>query len=92
MLVQLTLMLLLVAVGVLLSTRKDLAVMPLPETEESPYGDLEHHTLRCEPNYLPMSFFSRNRTSPACCPSEYSTGGGCLCMTPEQAHQLSMRK
>lgn len=88
MLVELIAMLLVVAAGVLLSTRKDLSVAPLPETEDSPY---EHHTLRSQPSYLSMSFFERNRTSPACCPSLYSSEGGCICMTPEQATVLSDR-
>lgn len=91
MLVELIIMLLVVAVGVILSTRKDLSLMPLPEKEESLYGDLEHHTLYAEPNYMPMSFFSRNRTSMSCCPSVYSSNGGCICMTPEQATVLSDR-
>ena len=91
MLVELTMMLLVVALGVLVSTRKDLSMMPLPEKEGSLYGDLEHRTLYAEPNYMPLSLFSRNRTSPSCCPSLYSGAGGCVCMTPEQASALSDR-
>ena len=91
MLVELTVMLLVVALGVLVSTRKDLSMMPLSEKEGSLYGDLEHNSLYSEPNYMPMSFFSRNRTSPSCCPSLYSSGGGCVGMTPEQAYALTDR-
>lgn len=91
MIAKILVMLLFVVAGVLLATRERLSVLPLPENEESLYGDLEHHTLHAQPNYLPMSYFSRNRVSPACCPAMHSTAGGCICMTPEQAEQLRMR-
>ena len=34
------------------------------------------------PKHLFM--FAHNKCSPGCCPSTYSSSGGCVCSTPEQ--------
>jgi uncharacterized protein (UPF0333 family) len=41
----------------------------------------------------PNKFLSFNVSSPECCQynSNYSTGAGCLCITPEQMHYLNCR-
>ncbi len=31
-----------------------------------------------------MFLFAKNRSSPACCPSTYSSDQGCVCVTPQQ--------
>lgn len=51
--------------------------------------------LRCESQYqsLPqnsMFYFARNVASPLCCPSTYSTSGGCVCTTKAQQALLGM--
>ena len=91
MIVELIVMLVVVSLGVLFSTRKDLSMFPLSEQDATLYKDLEHHRLVSQPDYMPMTFFSHNKTSPSCCPSHYSSAGGCICMTPEQAVALSDR-
>lgn len=91
MILELIVVLLVVSLGVLISTKKGLVSLPLPEQDMTLYEDLEQNRLFSEPDYMPMTFFSRNKISPACCPSYYSTSGGCICMTPEQATVLSDR-
>lgn len=41
----------------------------------------------------PRSLFSLsfNKCSPSCCPSTYSCGGGCVCMTDEQKNFIGSR-
>ena len=45
------------------------------------------------PEVSDTSFFlANNRSSPECCKaSTYSTGGGCVCMNPQQLNFLNMR-
>lgn len=38
-----------------------------------------------------MSILSENKYDPKCCPSSYSTGDGCACISPEQMKYLSNR-
>lgn len=38
-----------------------------------------------------MFLFAYNKSSPACCPSTYSTSTGCVCTTPEQRRLVSGR-
>lgn len=53
--------------------------------------------LKCESVYqaLPqnsMFVFARNVSSPLCCPSTYSTYGGCVCTTPQQRQLIGMMR
>jgi hypothetical protein len=43
-----------------------------------------HPTNSMEPPKDSMFLFARNISSPACCPSTYSTDKGCVCTTKEQ--------
>ena len=38
-----------------------------------------------------MDFFAGNSFEPECCPSTYSSGDGCACMSAEQVSYLSQR-
>ena len=38
-----------------------------------------------------LSMFADNKFDPNCCPSTYSTGSGCACVSPEQAKYLNER-
>ena len=38
-----------------------------------------------------MFIYSRNAMSPDCCPSQYSSDMGCVCVTPEQRDLLAQR-
>ena len=38
-----------------------------------------------------MLIFDSNKFSPDCCPSNYSTGEGCVCASPEQMKYLNER-
>jgi hypothetical protein len=53
--------------------------------------------LRCESVYQSppensMFYFARNIASPLCCPSTYSTMGGCVCTTPQQRALLGVMR
>ena len=39
-----------------------------------------------------MFVFSRNKASPECCPSTYSTSGGCVCTTPGQRKFIAEKR
>lgn len=45
---------------------------------------LKHETIYTALPKDSMFYFARNVSSPACCPSTYSTNGGCVCTTEEQ--------
>ena len=56
------------------------------------YSDLEHNVTGPIP--LPddeLVFFDKNKFSPDCCPSNYSSSSGCLCAAPEQMKYLNER-
>tara|TARA_B100000925_G_C21972460_1_gene458523 strand:+ start:1057 stop:1464 length:408 start_codon:yes stop_codon:yes gene_type:complete len=38
-----------------------------------------------------LSLFGENEMNPNCCPSSYSSGKGCVCMTSEQINFLNKR-
>ena len=38
-----------------------------------------------------LAMFTDNKFDPSCCPSTYSTGSGCACVSPEQAKYLNQR-
>lgn len=38
-----------------------------------------------------MDFFNDTPFRPDCCPSDYSNGNGCACLTPEQKYALKTR-
>ena len=38
-----------------------------------------------------LDFFADNKFKPECCPSTYSSGGGCACMSAEQVSYLNQR-
>lgn len=38
-----------------------------------------------------MFFFANNQFKPECCPSSYSTGSGCACMSKDQVNYLNER-
>jgi hypothetical protein len=38
-----------------------------------------------------LFMFSHNQTNPACCPSQYSSDTGCLCVTKEQSDFIASR-
>ena len=48
---------------------------PLPLRNEMIYSELPNPS---------MFYFAQNYSSPACCPSTYSTDSGCVCTTPQQ--------
>ena len=56
------------------------------------YSNLEHNVTGPIP--LPddeLVFFDKNKFSPDCCPSNYSSADGCLCAAPEQMRYLNER-
>jgi hypothetical protein len=38
-----------------------------------------------------LAMFTDNKFDPNCCPSTYTTGSGCACISPEQAKYLNQR-
>lgn len=38
-----------------------------------------------------LAMFAENKFDPNCCPSTYTTGSGCACVSPEQAKYLNQR-
>ena len=45
-----------------------------------------------DPNSLKSNFmFAYNKSSPDCCPSSYTTSGGCVCITQKQKDLISNR-
>jgi hypothetical protein len=53
--------------------------------------------LRCESTYQnfpenSMFVFSRNVSSPLCCPSTYSDSNGCICTTEEQRQLIAQMR
>jgi len=35
----------------------------------------------------PMAYFAKHKASPDCCPSNYSSNGGCVCWTPKHTSE-----
>lgn len=67
----------------------------LPDTPSSNIT-LENHSSYPSINGMSESdkslfTFSRNKCDPSCCPSTYSCGGGCVCMTKEQTNFIGTR-
>jgi hypothetical protein len=56
---------------------------PLPLKNEEVYTELPTDS---------MFVFSRNISSPACCPSTFSTSNGCVCTTPQQRDLIGVRR
>ena len=52
---------------------------PLPLRNEMIYSELPNPS---------MFYFAQNYSSPACCPSTYSTDSGCVCTTPQQQNMI----
>ena len=53
--------------------------------------------LKCEEMYQKfpensMFAFSKNVSSPYCCPATYADSNGCICTTPEQIKYISQRR
>ena len=53
--------------------------------------------LKCEETYMKMPsnsmfMFAQNVSSPSCCPSTYSSSGGCLCSTPDQRRWVAQQR
>ena len=44
-----------------------------------------------EPSGASLSMLAQNRVSPDCCPSNYSTSNGCVCLTNEQLDFIRSR-
>ena len=55
----------------------------LPLKDETVYADLPDDS---------MFLFSRNHSSPYCCPSTYSTDRGCVCTTPAQRSLIGITR
>lgn len=53
---------------------------PLPLKHEEIYQTLPKDS---------MFLFANNKTSPACCPSSYTSDHGCVCVTPQQVNFIS---
>ena len=56
---------------------------PLPLKNEEMYQNLPHDS---------MFLFSNNYSSPACCPSTFSTDSGCVCSTEQQRKLVGMTR
>ena len=52
---------------------------PLPLRNEMIYSELPNPS---------MFYFAQNYSSPACCPSTYSTDSGCVCTTAQQQNMI----
>ena len=70
------------------------------ETPDISTGDmflsnLEHNIAGKDPstadNLYDLTFFKDNAFSPDCCPSNYTSSGGCACISPEQIKFLGHR-
>tara|TARA_B100000902_G_C27310143_1_gene917879 strand:+ start:2654 stop:3109 length:456 start_codon:yes stop_codon:yes gene_type:complete len=58
----------------------------------NPFSNLENNiTLPKSLSENNMNIFTGNKISSDCCPSQYSSKDGCLCVTPEQMKYLSQR-
>jgi len=53
---------------------------------------LRHEAVFTELPKNSMFTFARNRASPACCPSTFSTSTGCVCTTPQQRDNIGIRR
>ena len=56
---------------------------PLPLKNEEIYQTLPDDS---------MFMFAKNISSPACCPSSYSTSSGCVCTTPAQRRLIGQTR
>lgn len=58
-------------------------------------ANLEHNNAGNDPSLAnelyDLTFFKDNAFSPECCPSNYTSSGGCACMSPEQIKFLGHR-
>jgi len=53
---------------------------------------LKHEIVRMPLPKKSMFMFHRNRAHIACCPSTYSTGGGCICTDEQQRNLVGVKR
>ena len=78
-----------------LATKKDLCVyqgaeLPL-ECNKTLYSGMGPSITGVAGDDQNMFMFYRNKSSPNCCPSTYSTSAGCVCTTQEQRDYITKR-